>query len=109
MNIREILEKKHSITLLLKINECPGIMQKDLIEADQTGRTSKITRIKELIDLGLIEEKKSTKDWTALTYNLTEEGERITKLLMMIENGEKAPGERNHNGTLEENGCEVRQ
>ena len=85
----EVLERKHAITILITVMENPGIIQKKLVESGKGGKSAKIGRVKELVEAGLLEENHAPNDWTSLSYTLTREGERITKLLMKIESGEE--------------------
>lgn len=85
----EVLEKKHAITVLLTVYKEPGIIQKQLVESGKSGKSAKISRVKELVEAGLLKENPAANDWISLTYTLTPEGERIAKLLMKIESGEE--------------------
>jgi hypothetical protein len=88
MNIREILEKKHAITLLIIVHNNPGIVQKPLIGSEGKGRTAKIQRVKDLVKAGLLIEKRASDDWTALNYYVSEEGGKIARAIIKLETGE---------------------
>ena len=87
MNSLEFLGKKWAIDILLEVYRTPGIVQKNLADKQDKGSSAKQDRISEAIELGLIRSEKSTAHWSAITYYITSEGERICRHLLQIENG----------------------
>ena len=86
-NIRDLLGRKYTIDVLIYVYENPGAMQKTIIEATNKGRAARLDRLKDLVNAKLITEKSSGIDWTAITYHVTEEGTRIARGLLNIEQG----------------------
>lgn len=89
MGIRELLERKHAITVLLTIYNNPGIIQKEIADKGQSGSTAKQDRIKEQIEAGLIRTDSDGGNWTAIRYFVTDEGARLAKGLMALEAGQE--------------------
>ena len=87
MEIRELLEKKHAITVLLAVYKKPGIIQMELADKSLPGSTAKQERIREQIEAGLIKPDSDGKNWTAIRYFVTDEGARIARGLINIESG----------------------
>ena len=85
--LRDLLGKKYTIDVLIYVYENPGAMQKTIIEAMNKGRASRLDRLKDLVNAKLIKEKSSGIDWTAITYYVTEEGSRVARGLLHIEEG----------------------
>jgi len=92
MEPEDILQRSHAWTVLLTVykNKDEGIIQKDLADKQETGSNAKQIRINEQIEAGLLkvvnvsEGRRKTK-----RYYVTEEGERIAKLLNQIRSGDE--------------------
>lgn len=91
MEILEILGKRRSIEVLLEIYSSPGMIQTQIADKTESGSGSKRERLAELVDLGLVYTKSDPKNWTAIKYYLSEEGERVVRHLIAIKNGEDNP------------------
>lgn len=85
--IWDILGKKHAIDVLIFIYEHPGEMQKTIIEAESSGRSSRLERIADLIKAGYVRDESTGADWTAISYFVTEEGAKVARSLINIERG----------------------
>jgi len=103
MDIREILERKHAITVLITIYDNPGIVQMKLADKKVRGSTAKQERIREQIEAGLIRPDTDGGNWTAIRYFCTDRGAKIARMLIEIENGgdvgptdHRAPSEAGH-------------
>ena len=84
----DVLGRKYAIEVLIHIYKHPGEMQKTIIEYVNFGRSSRLERIEDLKNAGLINESSSGGNWTAITYHVTKEGERVAKGLCSIEDQE---------------------
>lgn len=86
MEIWDILGKKSAVDVLLTVYNNPGLFQTQIADKSKKSSGSRLDRLKELTDAGLIREEKSSKHWSALTYYITDEGARICKHLIAIQN-----------------------
>lgn len=88
MEIFEILGKKRAIEVLLEIYRSPGMIQTQIADKSESGSGSKRQRLAELSDLGLIRTESDPNNWSAIKYYLSEEGERIVRHLIAMQDGE---------------------
>lgn len=88
MEIFEILGKRRSIEVLLEIYETPGMIQTQIADKTESGSGSKRERLSDLVDLGLVRTESDPNNWSAIKYYLSEEGERVVRLLIAIKDGE---------------------
>lgn len=71
----------------MTVYENPGINQQDVIRGE--GQNSKLRRLKEFVQNGLVREISSSEGRTSMRYYPTSEGERICRLLHKIEGGDE--------------------
>ena len=81
----DVLGQKHSIDLLIRIYQNPGMMQKDTVAGP--GKTVRIERLEDLVNAGLIKTDSAGGNWIAIRYFVTDEGARIARGLISIERG----------------------
>ena len=82
----DLISRTNSICVLKIVGENPGIGQREVIEGD--GRNSKLRRLIEFVEAGLIVEKTISAGRTVKQYYLSEKGERFLKMYLDFENGE---------------------
>ncbi|WP_054653811.1 MarR family winged helix-turn-helix transcriptional regulator [Secundilactobacillus silagei] len=75
---------------LLKIHDNPGLTQKDLIEAEFINPSNVTRAIKQLVEQGLVDRRRSIKDKRAQVLQLTPEGQRIYPQIKAILDREEA-------------------
>jgi hypothetical protein len=81
----EKLGKKHLAFVLVFIEENPGLIQDEFLSKNEDGQRVKLTRLKELIEMGYVAEIPSkTRHWNALEYHTTDEGSNIAIKLIQI-------------------------
>lgn len=79
----EILERAYAINILLEIDRCPGRSKLEVITVENTGIKTKMTRISELANAGLIHIEKGDRFNRDLLY-LTKKGKIIATKLKKI-------------------------
>ena len=80
-----ILEKKFSIYLLLAVENNPGMNKWEIMSLEEGSLKTKLNRLNELIDEGLIETE-YLKNHNASALKLTEKGRQIAIKLKKIRN-----------------------
>lgn len=75
---------------LLKIHDNPGLTQKDLIEAEFINPSNVTRAIKQLVDQGLVDRRRSPKDKRAQKLKLTVDGEKAYPEIKAILDQEEA-------------------
>jgi len=87
MDVWETLGKKHAADVLIEIFHNPGIIQRKLADKKEEGSGSRRIRLLELEIAGLIRTEKSSNNWSAIKYYVTDEGDRISRLIIEIKDG----------------------
>ena len=93
--LSDLISQVNSIDVLKTVYENPGINQRDA--SGIIGQNSKIKRLKEFVEAGLIREESISVGRTEKKYYLTPEGERVIKGWLLIEAGDF--GERTDHGS----------
>ncbi|WP_203650056.1 MarR family winged helix-turn-helix transcriptional regulator [Secundilactobacillus yichangensis] len=75
---------------LLKIQDNPGLTQKNLIEAEFINPSNVTRAIKQLVDQGLVDRRRSIKDKRAQELQLTAEGQKVYPEIKAILDQEEA-------------------
>ena len=103
VELREFLQRKHMMDVLLTIHQRPGITQPELIEGD--GRNTKFKRLTELCDEGMVVAQVSTKPRrNTIVYYTTAEGEKHAKNIAALLEGRDPKEETNHRAPSGERG-----
>ena len=103
----DILEKKNAIKVLIQVFENPGINKSRLIDLEPEGRGSKLERIDELVEAGLICTEKTIEKNSIIKLYTTKKGSDIAKYLInakLILNDLK-PEPKTNLSTPSEEGC----
>lgn len=82
----DLISRTNSIYVLKRVGENPGIGQREIIDGD--GRNSKLRRLNEFVDAGLIIERTLSAGRTLKQYHLSEKGERFLKMYLEFEERE---------------------
>lgn len=82
----ELISRTNSIYVLKRVGESPGIGQREIIDGD--GRNSKLRRLNEFVEAGLIIERTLSAGRILKQYYLSEKGERFLKMYLEFEEGE---------------------
>ena len=86
-SLRELMGRKYAIDVLIFVLNNPGSMQKTITDHGGEGKVARRDRLNELVAAGLIYNNSSGVSWTAIRYYLTDEGARIARGWMSIEQG----------------------
>lgn len=98
----DILMRTASIDVLAAVCETPGLNQMQIV--DGTERNSKLRRLKDLAEAGLIDPREKSEGRKVVYYFPTDEGLRVYRLLVMIRDGGDA---RTDHGACAEVGAAV--
>lgn len=79
-----LLESTDALFLLRYLNRHPLSLQADIISSSGNNKRTKLVRLKELSDAGLIKTVKDLTTGKAILYSLTKAGEKVVKRLDQI-------------------------
>ena len=85
-DLRELMGRKYAFDVLIFVYDNPGSMQKTIMEDGGTGVKVRRERLLELIDAKLIKTESAT-NWKIIKHYCTEEGARIARGWLNIEEG----------------------
>ena len=85
MEIWDVLSRTAAIEVLYLVCSKPGSNQDDIVSGTQ--RNSKLRRLQDLTDIGLIEKSVVSRGRTTVLYSPTPEGDRVCRLLLQIRDG----------------------
>ena len=103
LEVWELLQRKHMVTVLLAIHKKPGIAQPEIIDGD--GRSTKFKRLTELCDEGYVRVNvASLPRRNTIVYYTTDAGETLAKNLVNLLEGRNVSEETNHSASSEQRG-----
>jgi hypothetical protein len=101
VELREFLQRKHMMDILLAVYQSPGSTQPELIEGD--GRNTKFKRLTELCDKGFVAAKVSSLPRrNTIVYYVTDEGEKHARNIAALMEGRDPLNETNHRAPSEQ-------